>query len=100
MTSFNLGTVCDSPQHPHHTLTCHRKNSAQKTIHKMLDNDPRHLRPESRDEMNQRINSLSASLIRRQEKEDAGSLPEAKGKNARDMPEVLNLALTESRIHF
>ncbi|KAK0667865.1 hypothetical protein QBC41DRAFT_278074 [Cercophora samala] len=42
-----------------------RKNSAQKTIHKMLDNDPRYLRPESRIEMNQRINNLAASATRR-----------------------------------
>lgn len=40
------------------------KNSAQKTVHKMLDNDPRYLRPESRDEMGQRIDSLSSSLHR------------------------------------
>ncbi|KAK4197902.1 hypothetical protein QBC40DRAFT_99019 [Triangularia verruculosa] len=42
-----------------------RKNSAQKTIHKMLDNDPRYLRPESRIEMNQRISNLVASTTRR-----------------------------------
>ncbi|GAB1312874.1 KN motif and ankyrin repeat domain-containing protein 3 [Madurella fahalii] len=42
-----------------------RKNSAQKTIHKMLDNDPRYLRPESRIEMTQRLNSLSMSPTRR-----------------------------------
>ncbi|KAM7206468.1 hypothetical protein V8F20_002817 [Naviculisporaceae sp. PSN 640] len=41
-----------------------RKNSAQKTVHKMLDNDPRYLRPDSRVEMNQRIGSLSASPAR------------------------------------
>ena len=46
-------------------LTAIRKNSAQKTIHKMLDNDPRYLRPESRVEMTKRINSLSVSPIRR-----------------------------------
>ncbi|KAK0747427.1 hypothetical protein B0T21DRAFT_446329 [Apiosordaria backusii] len=45
-----------------------RKNSAQKTIHKMLDNDPRYLRPESRIEMNQRINNLAASATRRRKK--------------------------------
>ncbi|KAK4186130.1 hypothetical protein QBC35DRAFT_554889, partial [Podospora australis] len=45
-----------------------RKNSAQKTIHKMLDNDPRYLRPESRIEMNQRINNLTASITRRRNK--------------------------------
>ncbi|KAK3934230.1 hypothetical protein QBC46DRAFT_454343 [Diplogelasinospora grovesii] len=45
-----------------------RKNSAQKTIHKMLDNDPRYLRPESRVEMNQRINSLSVSPARLRKK--------------------------------
>ncbi|KAK3304662.1 uncharacterized protein B0T15DRAFT_486203 [Chaetomium strumarium] len=42
-----------------------RKNSAQKTIHKMLDNDPRYLRPESRMEMNKRISSLAMSAKRR-----------------------------------
>ncbi|KAK3683399.1 hypothetical protein B0T22DRAFT_411382 [Podospora appendiculata] len=42
-----------------------RKNSAQKTIHKMLDNDPRYLRPDSRAEMDLRISSLSASVTRR-----------------------------------
>ncbi|KAK1773654.1 hypothetical protein QBC45DRAFT_455324 [Copromyces sp. CBS 386.78] len=42
-----------------------RKNSAQKTVHKMLDNDPRYLRPESRVEMDQRIDCLSKSTIRR-----------------------------------
>ncbi|KAK4667483.1 hypothetical protein QC763_309670 [Podospora pseudopauciseta] len=45
-----------------------RKNSAQKTIHKMLDNDPRYLRPESRIEMNQRISNLAASVTRRRKK--------------------------------
>ena len=42
-----------------------RKNSAQKTIHNMLDNDPRYLRPESRIEMDKRISSLSISRSRR-----------------------------------
>ncbi|KAL0471288.1 hypothetical protein QR685DRAFT_544802 [Neurospora intermedia] len=42
-----------------------RKNSAQKTVHKMLDHDPRHLRPESRVEMDQHIDSLSKSIIRK-----------------------------------
>ncbi|EAQ84080.1 hypothetical protein CHGG_10484 [Chaetomium globosum CBS 148.51] len=45
-----------------------RKNSAQKTIHKMLDNDPRYLRPESRAEMGKRINSLTTSPTRRKKK--------------------------------
>ncbi|KAL1837266.1 hypothetical protein VTJ49DRAFT_4072 [Mycothermus thermophilus] len=45
-----------------------RKNSAQKTIHKMLDNDPRYLRPESRVEMTKRISSLAMSLRRRKRK--------------------------------
>ncbi|KAK3293549.1 uncharacterized protein B0H64DRAFT_465935 [Chaetomium fimeti] len=45
-----------------------RKNSAQKTIHKMLDNDPRYLRPESRAEMGKRINSLNTSPTRRKKK--------------------------------
>nr|CAE75727.1 hypothetical protein [Neurospora crassa] len=46
-------------------LTGLSKNSAQKTVHKMLDHDPRHLRPESRVEMDQRIDSLSKSIIRK-----------------------------------
>ncbi|KAH6848233.1 hypothetical protein B0I37DRAFT_310806 [Chaetomium sp. MPI-CAGE-AT-0009] len=45
-----------------------RKNSAQKTIHKMLDNDPRYLRPESRAEMDKRVNSLTTSPTRRKKK--------------------------------
>ncbi|KAK0643175.1 hypothetical protein B0T16DRAFT_333083 [Cercophora newfieldiana] len=45
-----------------------RKNSAQKTVHKMLDNDPRYLRPESRAEMDQRINSLADSPLRRRKR--------------------------------
>ncbi|KAK3990467.1 hypothetical protein QBC44DRAFT_264735 [Cladorrhinum sp. PSN332] len=48
-----------------------RKNSAQKTIHKMLDNDPRYLRPESRIEMNQRINNLTVSPTRRRKRKSA-----------------------------
>jgi hypothetical protein len=50
---------------PKQQLTATRKNSAQKTIHKMLDNDPRYLIPESRVEMTKRINSLSMSPTRR-----------------------------------
>ncbi|AEO62007.1 hypothetical protein MYCTH_2113877 [Thermothelomyces thermophilus ATCC 42464] len=49
-----------------------RKNSAQKTIHKILDNDPRYLRPESRVEMSKRINSLAMSP-RRQRRKSARS---------------------------
>ncbi|KAL2265768.1 hypothetical protein VTJ83DRAFT_6868 [Remersonia thermophila] len=45
-----------------------RKNSAQKTIHKMLDNDPRYLRPDSRAEMAKRIASLAMSHRRRRRK--------------------------------
>ncbi|KAK4162978.1 hypothetical protein QBC43DRAFT_301476 [Cladorrhinum sp. PSN259] len=48
-----------------------RKNSAQKTIHKMLDNDPRYLRPESRIEMNQRINNLTVSPARQRKRKSA-----------------------------
>ncbi|KAK4222920.1 hypothetical protein QBC38DRAFT_512695 [Podospora fimiseda] len=48
-----------------------RKNSAQKTIHKMLDNDPRYLRPESRIEMNQRISNLTVSPTRRRKRKSA-----------------------------
>ncbi|KAL2160802.1 hypothetical protein VTH06DRAFT_999 [Thermothelomyces fergusii] len=49
-----------------------RKNSAQKTIHKMLDNDPRYLRPESRAEMSKRISSLAKSPRRRRRKPAKG----------------------------
>ncbi|KAH8906878.1 hypothetical protein BR93DRAFT_879287 [Coniochaeta sp. PMI_546] len=54
-----------------------RKNSAQKTIHNMLDNDPRYLRPDSRSEMDQRISSLSVSPNRRRgkKKKKASPLP-------------------------
>ncbi|KAK4248957.1 hypothetical protein C7999DRAFT_13186 [Corynascus novoguineensis] len=45
-----------------------RKNSAQKTIHKMLDNDPRYLRPESRVEMSKRLKSLAMSPNRRKKR--------------------------------
>ncbi|KAM7213886.1 hypothetical protein V8F06_010705 [Rhypophila decipiens] len=51
-----------------------RKNSAQKTIHKMLDNDPRYLRPDSRIEMNQRIGSLASSPARTQSRQKSPSL--------------------------
>ncbi|KAK0706327.1 hypothetical protein B0T26DRAFT_806126, partial [Lasiosphaeria miniovina] len=50
-----------------------RKNSAQKTIHKMLDNDPRYLRPESRVEMDLRINNLSSSPTRRRTRRPGSS---------------------------
>ncbi|EJT70090.1 hypothetical protein GGTG_12263 [Gaeumannomyces tritici R3-111a-1] len=40
-------------------------NSAQKTLHNMLGHDPRYLRPENREEMNERIGGLSASNSRR-----------------------------------
>ncbi|KAK4142036.1 uncharacterized protein C8A04DRAFT_13625 [Dichotomopilus funicola] len=52
-----------------------RKNSAQKTIHKMLDNDPRYLRPESRAEMSKRFNSLATSTTRRKRKGASGRGP-------------------------
>ncbi|KAL1898901.1 hypothetical protein Sste5346_003312 [Sporothrix stenoceras] len=42
-----------------------RKNSAQKTIHNMLDHDPRYLRPESREDMNQRVKLLAGSTQRK-----------------------------------
>ncbi|SPQ27220.1 21a8c676-c933-4788-ac8c-b8b69e7ffa1a [Thermothielavioides terrestris] len=45
-----------------------KKNSAQKTVHKMLDNDPRYLRPESRAEMSKRIMSLTMSPNRQRRK--------------------------------
>ncbi|KAK3387339.1 hypothetical protein B0H63DRAFT_509167 [Podospora didyma] len=47
-----------------------RKNSAQKTIHKMLDNDPRYLRPESRVEMDVRISNLAKAPGRRRKRPD------------------------------
>lgn len=40
-------------------------NSAQKTLNNMLGRDPRYLRPENREEMNERIGGLSASSSRR-----------------------------------
>ncbi|KAL8377887.1 hypothetical protein RB595_008530 [Gaeumannomyces hyphopodioides] len=40
-------------------------NSAQKTLNSMLGRDPRYLRPENREEMNERIGGLSASSSRR-----------------------------------
>lgn len=60
-----------------------RKNSAQKTIHKMLDNDPRYLRPESRVEMTRRINSLCSSPTRRRRRKRA-SIP-----HPREAPEPM-----------
>lgn len=52
-----------------------RKNSAQKTIHRMLDNDPRYLRPDSRGEINQRIGSLQSSSIRKPVERKASEPP-------------------------
>ncbi|KAK0613969.1 hypothetical protein B0T14DRAFT_591992 [Immersiella caudata] len=52
-----------------------RKNSAQKTVHKMLDNDPRYLRPESRAEMDQRIASLRDSPLRLRKRRKKPSRP-------------------------
>jgi hypothetical protein len=66
---FNPRWVSNVDRHRRPTrLTSSRKNSAQKTIHKMLDNDPRYLRPESRIEMSKRIHSLSMSPSRRKRK--------------------------------
>src|SRR3569833_4656866 len=56
----------DFPTHPPA-----RKTSAQKTIHNMLDHDPRYLRPESRDDMHPRIRWLYASAGRRRRKEES-----------------------------
>ena len=52
-----------------------RKNSAQKTIHNMLDHDPRYLRPDTREDMNQRIQWLSASPTRRRRRQKTKSPP-------------------------
>ncbi|KAK4455162.1 hypothetical protein QBC34DRAFT_341807 [Podospora aff. communis PSN243] len=52
-----------------------RKNSAQKTVHKMLDNDPRYLRPESRAEMDQRITSLLDSPLRLRKRKKKATRP-------------------------
>lgn len=41
-----------------------KKNSAQKTIHNIVGHDPRHLRPESREDMDRRIRWLSISQKR------------------------------------
>ncbi|KAK4172464.1 hypothetical protein QBC36DRAFT_362696 [Triangularia setosa] len=75
-----------------------RKNSAQKTIHKMLDNDPRYLRPESRIEMNQRINNLAASATRRRKKTGASAYepgPRGATMDALYDEKEVNLAKTE-----
>ncbi|KAK4233694.1 KN motif and ankyrin repeat domain-containing protein 3 [Achaetomium macrosporum] len=65
-----------------------RKNSAQKTIHKMLDNDPRYLRPESRMEMNKRINSLAMSSKRRRRRKAAPGQCTAVGRGSVEREEV------------
>lgn len=72
-----------------------RKNSAQKTIHKMLDNDPRYLRPESREEMNHRIQSLRDSSIRKTRRRGHGS--PSRSQSAGVKTETLEV-LTESLI--
>lgn len=77
MTSSDLGR---EPGTRGNQLTVGSKNSAQKTIHKMLDNDPRYLRPESRAEMDQRIAALSASRkrLRKRKKMSRRVSPEAR----------------------
>lgn len=74
-----------------------RKNSAQKTIHKMLDNDPRYLRPESREEMNQRIESLWESSIRKTRRRGRGSPSHSQSAGVKT--ETLEV-LTESLIYL
>ncbi|EHA50350.1 hypothetical protein MCOR27_000195 [Pyricularia oryzae] len=46
------------------------RNSAQKTLNKMLGHDPRYLRPEGREEMNDRIKGLAHSTSRRRSRTD------------------------------
>lgn len=58
-------------------------NSAQKTLHGMLGNDPRYLRPGNREEMHERIDGLSASGSRRGS--NARASPQAQG-TAADAP--------------
>lgn len=68
-----------------------RKNSAQKTIHNMLDHDPRYLRPESREDMNQRIRLLSASSQRtRRSKKSRDDDDEAAPENKPQRPSPLH----------
>lgn len=50
------------------------RNSAQKTLHKMLGHDPRYLRPEGPEEMDERINNLSHSNSRKRSRQEP-SLP-------------------------
>lgn len=72
-----------------------RKNSAQKTIHKMLDNDPRYLRPESRVEMDQRINSLAASLSRPRKRRGASAtVPRRSGEPPKHMYQEKEVVLS------
>ncbi|KAK3899969.1 KN motif and ankyrin repeat domain-containing protein 3 [Staphylotrichum tortipilum] len=63
---------------------CPRKNSAQKAIHKMLDNDPRYLRPESRLAMARRIQSLAMSPTRGSRKNVTGRLHTALRHSSRE----------------
>lgn len=95
MMSFGQGTAHNVWSPFVSLLIPVRKNSAQKTIHKMLDNDPRYLRPESREEMNQRIESLWDSSIRKARRRGRGS--PSRSQSAGVKTETLEV-LTESLI--
>lgn len=97
MMSFGHGTVHHICTPSATLLTTLRKNSAQKTIHKMLDNDPRYLRPESREEMNQRIESLWDSSIRKTTRRGRGSPSQPQSSGVKT--ETLEV-LTESLIYL
>jgi ankyrin repeat protein len=73
-------------------LLC-RKNSAQKTIHRMLDNDPRYLRPDTRDDMNQRVAGLFQSSLRLRRRASLGTLADASetGSVQEDHDETMTL---------
>lgn len=96
MMSFGQGTAHNAWSPFVSLLIPARKNSAQKTIHKMLVKDPQYLRPESREEMNQRIESLWDSSIRKARRRGRGSPshPQNGGVNT----ETLEV-LTESLIY-
>jgi hypothetical protein len=95
------GTAPESCLRVRPLLKLLRKNSAQKTIHKMLDNDPRYLRPESREEMNQRIESLSASSIRRITRRSRGGSSRPQSRSIkRETLEVLTLPPTNSTLVY
>jgi len=79
---------------PGQLLIWRSKNSAQKTIHKMLDNDPRYLRPESRAEMDQRIAALSASRKRFRKKKKTSKRTSPGARSWRDVQSSADVSST------